>query len=61
MTTYPTLSHSKRPPCYCHDCLRALAQADQRRADIEHIRRTLDALGLPIRLASEMDAEANRD
>ena len=61
MSTYLKLTHSKRPRCSCHSCLRALAQANQRRAEIEHILRTLDALGLHIRLASELDAEADRD
>lgn len=36
--------HSQVPPCNCRDCLRATAQADQRRAEIDAILSRLDEL-----------------
>lgn len=35
--------HSPAPPCCCDACLRATAQADQRRAALDEIFRRLDA------------------
>ena len=37
-------SHSLTPPCHCDSCLRATAQADQRRAEIATILERLDEL-----------------
>ena len=34
--------HNSEPPCYCTSCIRATAQADQRRAELDAILRRLD-------------------
>ena len=38
----PQIVHRNSPPCHCPACLRATAQADQRRAEIDAILRRLD-------------------
>jgi hypothetical protein len=34
-------SHRTEPPCYCDDCLRETAKADQQRALIFHVLKSL--------------------
>jgi hypothetical protein len=42
MTHEAQLVHRLRPPCTCDDCLRATAQADQHRAMLDEMLRSLD-------------------
>lgn len=52
--------HSTEPPCFCGDCLRASAAADQQRAEIREILRNLDDLGLHITTADKLEREAGK-
>jgi hypothetical protein len=52
MATNAKSVHRKRPPCSCDSCLRATAQADQRKAEIEAILARLEAAE---RLAKEAE------
>lgn len=52
--------HSPKPPCSCDDCLLAIhLAADQRRTEIQAILANLDALGLHITTADQMQREAD--
>lgn len=45
--------HKAKPPCHCAACLRATAQADQRRAELADILARLDRAEQLLEVASD--------
>jgi hypothetical protein len=60
MATTANKVHSPSPPCSCHSCLRAIAQADQRRAEIAAILERFDRLDLNLTTADKLEGEVGQ-